>query len=138
MRYPILILATLLALGCGSKQPAAEKPDPIVKYGLITDKEEVDLETVESDSRVNTSIFASISTGGRFSIGLGFLLGPFKSSKSEESPLRYEVAFVDGGEMTIYHLSTLFEVDDCVEITIYPDEEENPPTMVRSKDGCGS
>ena len=104
--------------------------------GIITDKEAVDLETAESRTNVDTSIYASVSSGGGFSIGLGFLLAPFKSSESKEDPIRYEIEFLDGGEITIYHLSSLFEIDDCVEITAYPDESEEPPTMVRSKDGC--
>ena len=136
MRFGILMMTMLLVFGCSSKQAPEDRVQPITKYGVITAKEAVDLETVESKSEVQTSVYAGFSTGGRVSIGLGFLLSPFKSSESKENPIRYEVSLLDGGETTIYHLSDLFEVDDCVEITAYPDEEEEPPTMVRSKDGC--
>ena len=136
MRHGILILMLLLTIGCSSKQPAEGQLEPITKFGIITAKEVADMEAVESKSDVRTSIYANFSTGGRFSIGLGFLLSPFQSSESSEDPIRYEIALLDGSETTIYHLSDLFEVDDCVEITAYPDEEEEPPSMVRSKDGC--
>ena len=136
MRLAIFLLTVLVTLGCSNKQSNADHGEPIVKYGIITDKEAVDLESAESHTNVDTSVYASISSGGSFSIGLGFLLAPFKSSEVKEDPIRYEVEFLDGGEITIYHLSSLFEVNDCVEITAYPDESEEPPTMVRSKDGC--
>jgi hypothetical protein len=42
----------------------------------------------------------------------------------------------DGGQFTIYHDSRDFEVEDCVEITVYPDEDKHPPTMERNKDAC--
>lgn len=136
MRYGLLILVLLVSVGCGSKQPDEDQSEPITRFGIITAKEAVDMETVKSKSKVKTSIFANFSTGGRFSIGLGFLLSPFISSASSEEAIRYEVALLDGSETTIYHLSDLFEIDDCVEITAYPDEEEEPPTMLRSKEGC--
>lgn len=136
MRILILILIALLAFGCSSKKAVVEKAQAITKFGIITAKEEVDMEAVEKESRVRTSVYASVSSGGGVSIGLGFLLSPFFSSESEEDAVRYQVEFLDEGEITIYHLSHQFEVDDCVEITVYPNEDENPPTMVRSKDGC--
>ena len=138
MRYGIMMLTILFVVGCSSKQPAVEHVEPITKYGVITAKEAVDMETVEGDSEVKTSVYAGFSSGGGISIGLGFLLSPFKSSESKENPIRYDVRLLDGSETTIYHLSDLFEVEDCVEITAYPDEEEEPPVMVRSKDGCDS
>lgn len=136
MRYGFFILVLLFSVACGNKQAAENQDEPITRFGVIVAKEVVDIEAVESHSDIQTSIFAGFSSGGGVSIGLGFLLSPFKSSQSEENPIRYEVKLQDGGETTIYHLSNLFEIDDCVEITAYPDGEEEPPTMVRSKDGC--
>ena len=50
--------------------------------------------------------------------------------------MRYEVELTDGGQITIYHDSQDFEIEDCVEIAVYPDEEKHPPTMKRNKGGC--
>lgn len=135
MRYGLLCLLLLSVVACSSKRTGEEHAESITKYGVITAKEAVDLETVESETEVSTSVFAGFSSGGGVSIGLGFLLSPLNSSTSKENPIRYDVSLLDGSETTIYHLSDLFEVDDCVQITAYPDKEE-PPTMVRSKDGC--
>ena len=136
MRILVLLLVVLLGVGCSGKQSGAGGAEPIIEFGIITAKEAVEIETVERETRTNTSFHASISSGGGVSIGLGFLLSPLRSSQTAENPLRYEITMRDGDKVTIYHLSSLFEVGDCVEITAYPDEEANPPEMVRSKEGC--
>ena len=134
---PKLILMSLLVLitACSSKD-VVESETQIVKFGLITEKEDVDIDQVKKDSKTKTSVFASVGSGGGVSIGVGFLVGLLGSDESEQNPVRYEVELVDGSEMTIYHLSHHFEVDDCVMIMLHEDEVENPPSMERSKDGC--
>jgi hypothetical protein len=136
LRVLVLLVAVLLGVSCGGKQTGAERAEPITEFGTIIAKEAVEIETVERETRTNTSFHASISSGGGVSIGLGFLLSPFKSSQTVENPIRYQIKLRDGNEVTIYHLSSLFEIGDCVEITAYPDEETDPPEMVRSKQGC--
>ena len=136
MRIAILLAAAILASGCANKQSAREKAEPIVKYGLIVAREAAEMEEVRSRTQVDTSFHASISTGSGLSIGLGFLLSPLLSNETRENPIRYEIDLIDGSRTTIYHLSSLFEIGDCVEITVYPDEKEHPPAMVRSQDGC--
>lgn len=133
MRYPILLLTVLLVFGCSSKSTHEDSAAAIVKSGMIKTKENVSRDDVEADSNVNTSVYASFSSGGRVSIGLGFLFFPFTSSSSDEELVRYQVDFEDGGQITIYHESRNFQVDDCVEITVYPDEEKEPPKMVRKQ-----
>ena len=64
------------------------------------------------------------------------MLSSFLSGDSDQDLVRYEVDLKDGGQFTIYHDSRDFEVEDCVEITVYPDEDKHPPTMKRNKDAC--
>jgi hypothetical protein len=135
MRKLMLMTILVLITACSSKD-VVESENQIVKFGLITEKEDVDIDQVKKDSKTKTSVFASVNSGGGVSIGIGFLVGLLGSDESEENPVRYEVKLVDGSEITIYHLSRHFEVDDCVMITLHEDEAENPPSMERSKDGC--
>jgi len=136
MRYSSLLLAVVLVFGCSSKKPTEDEAEIITRVGVIIAKEDVNMEQVEEDSKVRTTVYGSVSSGSGVSIGMGFLLSPFFSSDSDRDPVRYEVDLKDGGQITVYHESQDFEVDDCVEITIYPDEEKNPPAMKRDKGGC--
>lgn len=138
MRYPIILISALLLFGCSSKSAQETEAEVITKIGVIAAKEDVNMDQVEKDTgtRGRTSVYGSISTGGRVSIGIGFLLGSFSSGSSDPDPVRYEIDLIDGGQMTIYHNSRDFEVDDCVKIRVHPDEEKHPPTMKRHKDGC--
>lgn len=136
MRILILLLAALIS-ACASKAPREDAADVITRYGVIVAKEAVAIEDARRDTRTRTSVHASVSTGGRVSIGIGVLFSQLFSGSEQAEPVRYEVRLIDGGEMTIYHDSHDFEVDDCVEIRVYPDERKNPPTMQRSKDACG-
>ena len=136
MRYSSLLLAVVLVFGCSSKKPTEDEAEIITRVGVIIAKEDVNMEQVEEDSKVRTTVYGSVSSGSGVSIGMGFLLSPFFSSDSDRDPVRYEVDLKDGGQITVYHESRDFEVDDCVEITIYPDEEKNPPAMKRDKGGC--
>lgn len=138
MRYTIILITALLMFGCSSKSAREADAEIITKIGVIAAREDVSMDDVEKDTgaRGRTSVYGSISTGGRVSIGLGFLLGSFSSGGSDPEPVRYEVNLIDGGQMTIYHDSRDFEVDDCVKITVHPDEEKHPPTMKRNKGGC--
>ena len=133
-----LLLSALLLVGCGTRQAAPEQAPPIIGFGLIVAKEAVDIETAKRDSRIKPRIYASISSGGGFSVGLGFLLSSVILGQSEDNPTRYQIAMQDGEQMTVYHLSPLFEIDDCVMITTYPDDDDKPVEMTRSRDGCES
>jgi len=138
MRYSLLITCLLLATACGTKSSHPEAEQAIVKYGVIAAKQDVSANQVESGTRGNTSVYGSISSGGRVSIGIG--IGVLLSSiggGSEPQAVRYDVNLKDGGQITVYHESRYFEVDDCVRITVYPDEQEHAPDMERDKDGCG-
>lgn len=136
MRNIILLVSTLLVFGCSAKSPTEDESEIITRVGLIIAKEDVNMDQVEKDSKVRTTVYGSVSSGGGVSIGLGFLLSPFFSADSERDPVRYEVDLKDGGQITVYHESQDFEVDDCVKITIYPNEEKNPPAMKRDRGGC--
>lgn len=137
MRIGIYLLTVLLLLGCGSKKPAFDEADIITKTGVITAKEVVSMDEVKRSSNTRTNVYFSVSSGGGVAVGIGVLLSPWMASKEIE-PVRYEVKLNDGGEMTVYHESRDFEVDDCVKIRIYPDEEKNPPSMRRDRDACAS
>lgn len=136
MRYSLILISALLLFGCSSK--STHEAEVIIKIGVIAAKEDVNMDDVEKErsTRGRTSVYGSISSGGGVSIGIGFLLSPFISGGSDPDPVRYEVNLIDGGQMTIYHDSQDFEVDDCVKITVHPDEKKHPPTMKRNKDGC--
>jgi len=137
MRYSLLILSVFLIAACSTRNTAHEDADIITKVGLIRAKDDVSMQQVEQDSkRVSTSVHARVSSGGGFSIGLGFLFSQLGTGGSDIDPVRYEVELLDGGQMTIYHDSRDFEVDDCVEIIVHPDEKKHPPTMKRNKGGC--
>lgn len=140
MRYSILIFILLLA-GCSSKSANEDAAQAIVKHGVISAKRDVSMDQVESGTtRGNTSVYGSVSSGGgggvSIGIGIGVLLSSIGSGGSDPQPVRYDVDLQDGGQITIYHESRDFEVEDCVEIVIYPDEKKHPPTMKRDKDGC--
>ena len=139
MRYSILLLSTLLVFGCSSKTAHQDDAEVITRIGVITAKEDASLNDIERDSGARTSVYGSVSTGGggtSIAIGVGVLLSSFLSSDSEPELVRYEVDLKDGGQFTIYHESRDFEIDDCVEISVYPDEDKHPPTMKRSKGAC--
>lgn len=135
MRINILLVAMLLVCGCASKTARDEAAPVITKYGLITAKQEATQEGAK-DSRVNTSVYGSVSSGGGVSIGIGVLLSSFLSGNSDQPPIRYEVDLIEGDAMTIFHDSRDFAVGDCVLITVHPNEEKNPPTMQRSPGNC--
>jgi len=136
MRYLIILITVMLLFGCSSKSAHEGDAEIITKIGVVAVKEDVSMDDVERDTHSRTSVYGSISTGGRVSIGIGFLLSPFTSGGSDPEPVRYEINLLDGGQMTIYHDSRDFEVDDCVEIIVHPDEKKHPPTMKRNKGGC--
>jgi len=108
----------------------------ITKLGTVTAKQEVSRDEVESDTRTRTSVYGSVSSGGGISIGIGVMLSQLFSGGSGGVPVRYEVDFKDGGQITIYHDSRDFEIGDCVEITVHPDENKHPPKMKRNKGAC--
>jgi len=135
MRATILLLAALLVFGCGSKKASENEAETITKFGIITAKEDVEMMDVEEGSGSNSSVYSGVSSGGGFGIGLGIFLSPGSDSGPVE-PMRYQVELKDGGQITVYHDSHDFEPGDCVEITVYPGEEEYQPTMKRIRDGC--
>ena len=137
MRYPLLIATVLLALGCSSKSSQEEAMNAVVKHGVIASKRDVSMDEVQTGSRGTTSVYGSVSSGGGVSIGVGIgvLLSSIGSSSKSE-PIRYDIDLVDEGQITIFHGSKDFEVGDCVEITVFEDEEEHPPTMRRAEGAC--
>lgn len=137
MRYSILIAVILLALGCSSKSSREEALNAVVKHGIIVSKRDVSMDEVQTGTRGTTSVYGSVSSGGGVSIGVGIgvLLSSIGSSSKSE-PVRYEIDFVDEGQITIFHSSKDFEVGDCVEITVFEDEAEHPPTMRRDEGAC--
>ncbi|MDH3634607.1 MAG: hypothetical protein OES20_07865 [Gammaproteobacteria bacterium] len=136
MRYSILLLLAFLAFACSSKNTHQDDAEIITRIGVIAAKEDASVNDVEKDTRTRTSVYGSVSSGGNFSIGVGVLLSSFFSGDSEPELVRYEVDLKDGGQFTIYLDSPDFEVDDCVEITVHPNEEKYPPTMKRKKGAC--
>jgi len=137
MRYSILLLSVLFVFACGSKNAREDNAEIITKIGVITAREDASMNDVEKDTGSRTtSVYGSVSSGGGVSIGIGFLLSGIFSSNSDQPLVRYEVDLKDGGQFTIYHDSLDFEVDDCVEITVHPDEDKYPPTMKRKKGAC--
>ncbi len=138
MRYLPFLLAALLLSACSSKMTAEERAQIITRNGVIAAKEDASVDDVEraTQTRGRTSVYGSVSSGGGVSIGLGFLLSSIGSGGSTPQPVRYEIDFVGGGQMTIYHDSRDFEVGDCVEISAHPDEKKYPPKMRRNKGGC--
>ena len=138
MRYTILMIILLLP-GCGTRSSHEDDAQPIVRHGIIAARKDVSMDQVESNTtRGTTSVYGSISSGGGVSIGIGIgvLLSSIGSGGSDKKPVRYDIDLRDGGQITVYNESRDFEVDDCVEITIYPDEEKHPPTMKRDEGGC--
>ena len=137
MRISILIAIVVLALGCSSKSSNQEALNAVIKHGIIASKEDVSMEEARRGSRGTTSVYGSVSSGGGVSIGIGIgvLLGSLGSSKKSE-PVRYEIDLEDEGQITIFHSSKDFEVGDCVEITVFEDEEEHPPTMRHDEGAC--
>ena len=135
MRSAIMLLTLALLYGCASSQPS--ESEFVTRIGVIVGKEVVDLEAGGNETRTSTSVSVGASSGGGFAIGLGFLLSPSSRSSDENPPVRYRVELMDGEQMTVFHESSLFEVEDCVEITSLAGDDQNPPIMKRIKGGCG-
>jgi hypothetical protein len=136
MRTSILLLVALLVLGCSSKKAHENDTGSTSKIGVIIAREDVEMMSVEEETRTNTSAYGGVSSGGGFSIGLGVLFSPWTSGSSSRKPMRYEVELQNEGRITVYHDSYDFQIGDCVEIAVYPDKEEHSPAMKRIKDGC--
>ena len=135
MRSAIILLTLALLSACAASSPA-ENESELTRIGVIKGKEVVDPENVGSDKKVNTSVHASVSSGGGVSIGLGFLVSALSGGTSEDHPVRYQVELLDGEQITVYHESDLFEVEDCVEIKSLASDDKKPPLMKRIKGGC--
>jgi hypothetical protein len=45
--------------------------------------------------------------------------------------------YLDGEQITIFHDSDLFEVEDCVQISTPVGDDKNPPIMKRPREDCG-
>ena len=135
MRSTIMLIILALLYGCAASSAAENDVEPITRIGIIKGKEVVDPENASSDKQVNTSVRASVSSGG-VSIGLGFLISALSGGTSQDHPVRYQVELVDGEQITVYHESDLFEVEDCVEISSMAGDDETSPLMKRIKGGC--
>ena len=136
MRSTIMLLTLALLYGCAANSAAENDTEFVTRIGVIKGKEVVDPENPGSDKQVNTSVHASVSSGGGLSIGLGFLISALSGGASPDHPVRYQIELLDGEPITVYHESDLFEVEDCVEISSMADDDETPPLMKRIKDGC--
>jgi hypothetical protein len=134
MRSAIILFTVALLCACATGKPAEE--DYVTRVGVIKSREVVDLEQARSDSRVNTSVSASVSSGRGLSIGLGVLLSGVSGGASAKPSVRYSVELLTGEEITVYHESDQFQVDDCVEIRTLPGDDARPPMMKRIPGGC--
>ncbi len=131
MRFAIVALILLLAAGCSAKSAREDAADVIVRDGTIVAREQVSTDEARDKVNTRTSVHASVSSGGRVSIGVGVLLSSILAGESSRQPVRYEVEFDEDDSMTIYHDSPDFAIGDCVEIRIHPDEKKHPPAMRR-------
>ena len=136
MRSTIMLLTLALLYGCAANSAAENDTEFVIRIGVIKGKEVVDPENAGSDKQTNTSVHASVSSGGGLSIGLGFLVSAMSGGSSQKHPVRYQVELLDGEPITVYHESDLFEVEDCVEISSMAGDNETPPLMKRIKGGC--
>ncbi len=137
MRFLIILLTLSLLGACAASNPVPDEAEYVTRIGVIVGKEVVDLEGGSTDTRTSSSVSVGASSGGGFAIGLGFLLSPSQRSSDEVPPVRYRVDLMDGEQLTVFHESNLFEVEDCVEITSLAGDDQNPPLMKRIKGGCG-
>ena len=139
MRLTIMLLTLGMLYACAASSPTESDAEFVTRTGVIKSKQVIDPETSASDKQTSTSVHASVSSGSggnAVSIGLGFLVSAMSSGSSEEHPVRYQVEFMDGESITVYHESDLFEIEDCVEISSIAGDDETPPLMKRIKDGC--
>jgi len=136
MRSAIVLMILALLIGCASGNPTADQSEIITHIGVIKSKEVIEPENAGSGRQTNTSVHASVSSGGGFSIGLGFLVSALSGGSTASQPVRYQVELVDGEQLTIFHDSDLFEVEDCVEVSTPVGDSKKPPMMKRLKEGC--
>ena len=136
MRVQAMLLSLALLTACAASNPAEDEAEFVTHIGVITAREVVEIENTGSESKVSTGVSASVSSGGGFSIGLGFLLSPLFNKSPEKEPVRYQVELIDGETLTVYHDSDVFEVGDCVEISALDDDDESLPLMKRIQGGC--
>jgi len=136
MRSVLMLLTLALLYGCASNKPAENDAEFITRIGVIKGKDVIDPETAASDRRVNTGVSASVSSGGGISVGIGFLVSALSGASSEDPLVRYQVELSGGEKITVYHQSSIFEVEDCVEIKSVAGDDKNPPQMKRLKNGC--
>ena len=131
MRFGVAAMILLLLAGCGAKSARDDAAGVITRTGTIVAREHVSSDEARDNVGTRTSVHASVSSGGRVSIGIGVLLSSILAGDSSRQPLRYEVEFDEDDSMTIYHDSPDFAVGDCVEIRVHPDEKKHPPAMQR-------
>jgi hypothetical protein len=136
MRSTIMLLTLALLYGCAAGSAPENDAEFVTRIGVIKAKQVIDPENAGSDKQVNTSVHASVSSGGGLSIGLGFLVSALSGDASRDHPVRYQVELLDGEPITVYHESDLFEVEDCVELSSMAGDNETPPLMKRIKGGC--
>ena len=138
MRILILICLLVFLPACANKSPPGpDSVDYVQKTGRIIGKEFIEIDAVEeSGLQVNPSIFASIFSGGRISLGVGFLFRSEDSGVSTEIHVRYEIKMLDDSELVIISQSQGFEIGDCVETIVYKNVEKNPPQLKHKKGGC--
>jgi hypothetical protein len=135
MRVVAILLSLALVSACASSKPPQDGAEFVTRIGVITGKEVVEPEDAGVESQVSSGASVSMSSDTGFSIGIGWIL-PLFASSSETVPVRYHVELLDGEQITVYHESNLFEVDDCVEISSLAGDDKNPPLMKRIVGGC--
>jgi len=136
MRNSILLLIALLISGCSAKKSDQNDAGSISEIGVIVAREDVEMMTVEKEVRTNISAYGGLSGHGGLATGAGDLFPPRTSGGSARRPMRYEVELQNEGRITVYHDSYEFQIGDCVEIGLYPNNEERPPAMKRIRGGC--
>jgi hypothetical protein len=137
MRFTLLLILVLIQSGCSSRTPNEDLPGMETSLGRIVSKQLVDREDFQnSNDQSKTSVFASFSSGGGLSIGIGFLLSAFSSEDAPENLVQYEVKLPDGKMLRLFSEQNEFEVSDCVEITMHEDVDQHPPVMKLNKDAC--
>ena len=134
-RNILLVIVVALGGGCATTSPPPDA-EAIVKLGRISERSRVSVDEARSRTAVNTNIYASVSSGGGISIGLGFLLSPFRSDDLSKRPIRYRIDLLDGDRMTVYHDDPDYGPGDCVEIRVYRDGNRYPPSLRRKPGAC--
>ena len=70
--------------------------------------------------------------------GLDPWVSALSGDSSESQSVRDQMEHLDGEQITTFHDSDLFEVEDCAPIPTPVGDDKNPPIMKRLREGCGA